>query len=110
MSAPTHQTVRLEKGKHGGPAHGLCVMELAPMLAGERFSDQPRTVCPIVAAFLRAYNDWVDDDRRQDLYRFASAAVGTSASTAVRRRDCGSARIGAAGSTPLCVPWRGCER
>jgi len=58
-------------------------MELASMLAGEDFTDRPASVCPVIAAFLRAYNDAIDDRRRQDLYRFASAAVGTRASTAV---------------------------
>jgi hypothetical protein len=54
-------------------------MELASMLAGERFSDHPKSVCPTVAALLRAYNDALDGDSRQDLYRFASEAVGTRA-------------------------------
>jgi hypothetical protein len=52
-------------------------MELASMLAGERFSDRPASVCPIVAALLRAYNDHIDDERRADLYRYAAEAVGT---------------------------------
>jgi hypothetical protein len=52
-------------------------MELASMLAGERFSDRPASVCPIVGALLRAHNDTVDDERRGDLYRYAAEAVGT---------------------------------
>jgi hypothetical protein len=52
-------------------------MELASMLAGERFSDHPVSVCPIVGAILRAHNDMVDDSRRGDLYRYAAEAVGT---------------------------------
>ena len=31
----------------------------------------------MIAAFLRSYNDGVDDERRQDLNRFAAASVGT---------------------------------
>jgi hypothetical protein len=58
-------------------------MELASMLAGERFSDRPRSVSPVIAAFLRGYNDLVDDRSRQDLIRYASEAVGTAASEAV---------------------------
>jgi hypothetical protein len=61
-------------------------MELASMLAGERFSDRPTSVCPIVGAVVRAYNDAVDDRRRQDLYRFASDAVGTRGDFALQRR------------------------
>jgi hypothetical protein len=82
----SHQTVRLSRGKHRDPEHGVCVMELASMLAGERFSDHPRSVCPVIGAFLRAYNDRVDDARRQDLYVFAAEAVGTRSDRATRRR------------------------
>ena len=81
----SHQTVTLARGKHTSPRAGACVMELASMLAGEDFTDRPASVCPVIAAFLRAYNDAIDDRRRQDLYRYASAAVGTQASTAVTR-------------------------
>jgi hypothetical protein len=83
MSAASHQTVRLARGKHSGPERGACVMELASMLANEPFSDHPRSVCPVIAGFLRTYNDGVVDDRRQELYRFASEAVGTRAAAPV---------------------------
>ena len=75
----SYQTVTLARGKHASPRTGACVMELASMLAGEDFTDRPASVCPVIAAFLRAYNDAIDDRRRQDLYRYASAAVGTRA-------------------------------
>ncbi len=80
-----HQTIRLSKGKHAAPSEGACVMELASMLAGEPFSDRPATACPVIAGFLRAYNDRIDDDRRQQLYRYAAEVVGTRASGAVER-------------------------
>jgi hypothetical protein len=86
MPVPTHQTVRLAHGNHVGPEDGACVMELASMLAGERFSDHPDSVCPVIAAFLRVYNDRIDEERRQDLYRFASLSVGTRGPIAERRR------------------------
>jgi hypothetical protein len=82
MNEPTHQTVRLARGKHRHPADGVCVMELASMLAREPFSDHPVSVCPVIGAVLRAYNDNIGDERRQDLYRFASLAVGTRGSEA----------------------------
>ena len=82
----SHQTATLSRGKHTSARSGACVMELASMLAGEEFTDRPASVCPVVAAFLRAYNDAVDDRRRQDLYRYASAAVGTRAPADVIRR------------------------
>jgi hypothetical protein len=60
-------------------------MELASMLAAEPFSDHPRSVCPVIAAFLRAYNDGLPDDRRQDLYGYAAKVVGTASGRRVRR-------------------------
>jgi hypothetical protein len=61
-------------------------MELASMLAGEKFTDSPRSVCPVVAAFMRAYNDAVEDTLRQDLYGFAARAVGTAGDGRSARR------------------------
>lgn len=86
MPSPTFQTIRLTRGRHQSPAEGACVMELASMLADEPFSDHPRSVCPVIAMILRAYNDGVDDDLRQDLYGYAAAAVGTRDRRARRRR------------------------
>ncbi|TMM03716.1 MAG: hypothetical protein E6G10_06660 [Actinobacteria bacterium] len=77
MPATSHQTVRLSRGRHRTPQDGACVMELASLLAGERFSDYPASVCPLIGAFLRTYNDSVDDDRRADLYACAATVVGT---------------------------------
>ena len=64
------------------------------MLADEPFSDEPRCVCPVIAEFLRTYNDQVDDARRQDLYAYASLVVGT-------RDDPASER----GRANLCLDW-----
>ena len=85
VAGGSHQTIRLGKGKHATAAEGACVMELASLLAGEPFSDRPASVCPVIAGFLRAYNDRIDDDRRQDLYRYAASAVGTRGDSAVER-------------------------
>jgi hypothetical protein len=60
-------------------------MELASMLAGERFSDRPASVCPVIGSILRAYNDNAEEAHRQDLYRYASEAVGTRASFELQR-------------------------
>jgi hypothetical protein len=83
MHQISHQTVKLGKGKHSSPEYGACVMELASMLAGEPFSDHPSSVSPAIAAFLRAYNDMLDDERRQDLYEYAARTVGTAISASV---------------------------
>ena len=79
-STTSYQTVRLSRGRHASPEDGACVMEMASMLAEEQFSDHPPSVCPVIGAFLRVYNDAVDDDRRQDLYGYAAKVVGSRAS------------------------------
>jgi hypothetical protein len=79
------KTVRLERGAHASPDDGACVMEVASLLAGERFSDHPRAVCPVIAAFLRGCNDRLDDRARQELFSYASLVVGSAASRSVRR-------------------------
>lgn len=82
----SHQTVRLAVGSHTDPAAGACVVELASMLAGEPFSDVPFCVCPVIAAFMRTYNDLIDDTRRQDLYPYAAAIVGSRATRVEERK------------------------
>jgi hypothetical protein len=86
MRDTTFQTVRLSKGRHTSPAEGACVIELASMLAGEPFNDHPRSVCPVVAAFLRAYNDKVSACDRRALYPYAAMVVGSAAPGARKQR------------------------
>ncbi|HEY6696004.1 MAG TPA: hypothetical protein VI006_24340 [Solirubrobacteraceae bacterium] len=69
-------------------------MELASMLAGEPFSDRPRCVDPVIAGFLRTYNDGIDDRRRQDLYTLAAEVVGTRTVSSVQ-----------AERARLCLRW-----
>jgi hypothetical protein len=71
-------------------------MELASMLAGEQFGDHPRCVCPVIAGFLRSYNDRVDAGCRLDLYAYASRVVGTRADVTTERRR-----------AELCRRWAG---
>jgi hypothetical protein len=84
-SQVTYQTVELRRGRHSSPDQGACVVELASMLAGEPFSDHPRSVCPVIAAYMRALNDGLGDLDRQDLYGYAAAIVGTRGSRRLRR-------------------------
>lgn len=80
MANATFQTTKLGKGRHRSPENGACVMELASMLAGEPFTDHPVSVCPVIASLLRAYNDSIDNTRRQDLYAYAAKVVGSHGS------------------------------
>jgi hypothetical protein len=61
-------------------------MELSSMLAGERFTHRPASVCFVIAELLRTYNDRVDDERRQGLYGCASLVIGSRADIDVVRR------------------------
>ena len=92
MPATSHQIVRLGRGSHRSPEHGVCVMELSSMLGGERFTHRPASVCFVIAELLRTYNDVVDDERRQGLYGCASLVVGSRASIDVVRRRVGRLR------------------
>jgi hypothetical protein len=85
MTAFTHQTVTISRGRHESPASGACVVELASLLAGERFTDHPLSVCPVIAGFLRDYNDLLADGERDELYPYAALVVGTAASGRARR-------------------------
>src|SRR4051794_2090105 len=86
MTAASHQTVRLARGRHASRQAGVCVMELAAMRAPEPFSDRARSISPTIGAFLRTYNDGLDDDRRQDLYPVAAAIVGSAARRGIERQ------------------------
>src|ERR1700758_3811309 len=106
----SHQNVRLGPGRHPRPGNVVCVMELSSMLAGERFGDRPVSVCPVIGAILRVYNDNIDDRRRQDLYRFAADAVDTRRDYRVQRSradaalEWARARYESRGGTVLSPP------
>jgi hypothetical protein len=75
----SHQTVRLGKGCHlSGDTDEVCVIELASILAGEPLTDHPASVSPVLAAFMRGYNDGIDERRRQTLKPYAAWCVGTA--------------------------------
>jgi hypothetical protein len=82
---PNFQTVRLVAGHHTDPGSGVCVMELASMLAGEPFSDRPECVSGTLGALLRGYNDGLDDARRQALVYYASESIGTARGRSAER-------------------------
>jgi hypothetical protein len=69
---------RLSPGAHETPDEGRCVMEWAAWIAGEPHSDQPVCVDSVVGAFLRLWNDALDDEMRQRLRPYAARAIGTA--------------------------------
>jgi hypothetical protein len=110
MSAPSFQTIRLAPGAHASPEDGACVIELSSMLAGEPFSDHPRTVCPVIAGFLRVYNDRLLARELDELYPLAAMVVGSATGMRARRRRV--RRLAAwvheqdAGRRPTLYPFR----
>ncbi|HEX2259303.1 MAG TPA: hypothetical protein VHJ40_06115 [Actinomycetota bacterium] len=57
----------LERGKHHSPEQGFNVLEAVSRMNRERFTDKPKLVSPVIGAFLREFNDALDDDTRQKL-------------------------------------------
>ena len=47
----------LKIGAHESQDDGVCLLEAAAFLAGERHTDHPSCVCPVIAGFCRAWND-----------------------------------------------------
>jgi len=68
----------LDRGKHAPNEERGCVMEAASWLAGERWSDHPKSVHPVIARVARRTNDTLDDDERQRLWGLVLASVGTA--------------------------------
>jgi len=68
----------LGPGKHSNPRQGACVMEYTALLAGERFSDQPRCTHPALGELARQVNDRLSTTARAGLARRAPAlaAIG----------------------------------
>jgi len=79
-------TLTLTAGKHDSPTDGACLMEAASWLAGEPWSDHPQCVSPVIGAFLRRWQDDLDDTTRQTLKRYIPAVLGTNTGPADEER------------------------
>jgi len=66
----------LSTGRHRTPRRGACFMELASVLAGERWSDHPSCTHPLLAQLARRVNEHTSDDGRQDLAPLIPSVVG----------------------------------
>ncbi|MBG6095810.1 hypothetical protein [Nocardioides luteus] len=66
----------LSRGRHRTPRRGACFMELASVLAGERWSDHPSCTHPLLAHLARLVNDRTSDDGRQQLLPLVPSVVG----------------------------------
>jgi hypothetical protein len=75
-----YETIRLSCGGHKSLEDGVCVMELSSYLAHEPWSDTPKCVSPVLGAFLRSWNDALDDETRQLLKPYAAKVLKTAGS------------------------------
>jgi hypothetical protein len=80
------ESVRLMPGAHRSPREGICAVELASLLAGERFSDHPACVCKVIAAFMRSLNDRLGHRDRQRLIPYVQRAVDSRGGRELTRR------------------------
>jgi len=100
----------LKQGSHRARKDGMCAMEAAAYVAGEKHSDHPACVCPVIGAFMRSRNDNLPDDesRTRLLLPLIPKIIGTRATPEVERaraymaldwlaRECAPAWLDAAG-------------
>lgn len=66
----------LGRGKHRSPRKGACFMELASVLAAERWSDAPACTHPLLAHLARMVNDASTDAHRSELAVLIPDVVG----------------------------------
>lgn len=81
------QITKLDHGKHTSIESGICAMEAAAYIAGEDWTDHPQCVCPVIAEFMRDWNDGLPDDERTALLLpLVPLTVGTRGSEALQDR------------------------
>lgn len=78
----------LKHGAHKENSDEMCAMEAVAYVAGEPWSDHPQCACPVIGAFMRAWNDAIseDADRTRLLGPLIPRLVGTRGSTALEVR------------------------
>ena len=70
------EEIKLYSGAHK-PDSKMCAMELAAYIAEEPWSDHPQCVSPIIGAFMRSWNDSLNDDDRQMLKPYVAKCINT---------------------------------
>jgi hypothetical protein len=85
-------TINLGVGSHE-PDDGKCAMEAVAWLAGEKHSDAPACVDPVISSFLRSWNDALPNDAERnrllrDLLPLTIGTRGTKADSVRRSWMC----------------------
>ena len=68
----------LKRGAHDTRDQGLCLMELTALFAGERHTDNPVCVSPVLVEMGRELNDVLPDALRQELKPLVPSLPGTA--------------------------------
>ena len=76
------QIAKLERGAHD-EGSSMCAMEAVAWIAGEPWSDAPKCASPVIAQFLRSWNDALPDaDRTRLLLPLVPDVIGTRTTAA----------------------------
>ena len=77
----------LARGCHALDADEMCVMEAVAFVTHQTWTDHPSCVCPVLGAFMRAWNDGLPDSERTALLLpLIPRLVNTRGSIALERR------------------------
>ena len=71
-------TLTLSRGGHQAGGGEFCVMEAVAFIAGEPWTDHPKCASRVIGAFMRSWNDDLDDDQRQMLKPYVLRLAGTA--------------------------------
>jgi hypothetical protein len=78
----------LTRGNSTDPENGACVMDAVSWFEYGKLGDHPDCTCPVIAAYLRRFNDRLPDEQRQRLKEYIPRLIGTVDKDAAKaRRD-----------------------
>ena len=60
--------ISLSRGSHTSASKGMCVNEAVAWLAGEKHSDRPGCMCPVIASGTLRFNDNLPSNAERDRY------------------------------------------
>ncbi|MFN0092876.1 MAG: hypothetical protein ACKVWR_21790 [Acidimicrobiales bacterium] len=80
--------IHLHAGSHDpNQEQKWCAMEAVAYMAGEEWTDHPRCACPVIAAFIRKWNDDLEDrDRDRLLVPLLTRLIGSRSIREVQTR------------------------
>jgi hypothetical protein len=81
------EALMLSSGSHAKFEQGACVMEAVSYVAGEPWSDEPKCASPVIGAFMRSWNDSLNEEARNLLLKpMVPLLVGTASTPEVEER------------------------